>query len=92
MYSLEWVRSLDKVELCYSNFLTFCQLYHYNLRFGYRDVKKSIRLSSTDVVGIKKVSVYLKTRSGEDFTQYYYLPDEEAKRFKQIMIDDLEKR
>lgn len=90
-YGIEWVKGLEDVQLCYVNLISFCKLYHYNLLYGYRNVKLSVRLSPAEAIGITKIDVLLRTRTEKKFTQTYYLTDREARTFRQMCIDDLQK-
>ncbi len=90
-YGIEWVKSLENAELCYANLMSFCELYHYNLLYGYRNVKLSVRLSPAEGIGITKVDVLLRTRTEKTFTKTYYLADRDARTFHQMCIDDLQK-
>lgn len=85
MYDIQWIKSLENVDLAYIHLLSLCRLFRYNPR---NDPEQSIKLCQAEARHITRVTVLLRTKNGEKFKAVYYLPHEQAETFRDRFIDD----
>lgn len=84
-YNIPWIKGIDYSDCVYLNLLSTCRIYHYNPYYRPQD---SIVLSKSGSRFTTKVHVILKTKQGEQFNLFYFLPNAAAKEFKDKFIKD----
>lgn len=65
--------------------LSTCRIFRYNLRHA--TVKKSVQIEKAEAAGVYKLTVLLLTKSGADFYLTYYLQEDQAESFIQILTE-----